>query len=139
GVQVGQTVRVLNSDRTTHNYNVHPTKSDPFNRSIAPSSEGFEVKFDEPEMAVPVKCNQHPWERGYLMVMTNPFFAVTDKNGAFIIEGLPPGAYEVVVWHEWLKGRTAKVSVGRREFRDVNFTLKFPEDDRESPPKTPQP
>jgi hypothetical protein len=143
GLRAGQTLRVVNGDPTPHNYNFRATENASFNRSLAPSTEGsdvkfFEVMFDRPELAIPVNCNQHPWERGYLMVMPNPFFAVTDSNGHFTIEGLPPGDYEVVLWHERLKGRTAKVSVGRRELKDVNFALKFPEDDKESPP-TPQP
>lgn len=143
GLQAGQTLRVVNGDPTAHNYNFRATKNERFNKSLAPTLEGsvvkfFEVKFQQPEFAMPVSCNQHPWERGYLMVMPNPFFAVTDRNGAFTIEGLPPGDYEVVLWHERIEGRAVKVSVGRREFKDVNFTLKLPEDDKLSPAPKPQ-
>jgi len=130
GVQAGQTIQVLNSDLTTHNYTFQTTKNERMNRSIPPSGEGFQIAFAQPEMFVIVKCNQHPWERGYIAVMPHPFFAVTDRNGAFSIEGLPPGDYTVIAWHERFKDQSVKVSVWKRDFKDVNFTFKYPEDER---------
>lgn len=144
GLQAGQTLRFVNATRTAHNPTVRAEANGSFNRGLSPAGKGrapsfFEVRLKEPEMPLTVRCNQHPWERGYLMVMPNPFFAVTDRNGAFTIEGLPPGDYEVVLWHERFKGRALKVSVGRRELKGVNFALRFPEDDGEPPAETPRP
>jgi plastocyanin len=144
GLQTGQTLRFINAEGTAHNPVVRAEKNGSFNRGLSPAEKGrvpsfFEVKLKEPEMPLTVRCNQHPWERGYLMVMAHPFFAVTDENGAFRIGGLPPGDYEVVLWHGRLKGRAAKASVGRRESRGVNFALRFPEDDGEPPAETPRP
>ena len=44
--------------------------------------------------------NLTPEMRGYILVLQNPFFAVTDKEGNFRIDGLPAGSYQLKVWHE---------------------------------------
>ena len=127
GLQAGQTLRVLNDDPTIHNYSFHPAKNPRRNKAIARRGESFDVRFDEPEPPFPIRCNQHPWERGSIAVMPHPFFAVTDRRGAFNIEGLPPGEYTVHLWHEKLGPLSAKVTVGRRDVKTVNFRVSFAE------------
>ena len=128
-MQAGQTLYVQNGDRTAHNY-FFQTKVNPIvNKSLLPRG-AFEILFARPEPPFVVKCQQHPWERGYVAVLPHPYFYVTGRGGAFAIEGLPPGDYEVVVWHEKFKEARAKVSLGVRETKVSNFTLKFPGDAR---------
>jgi hypothetical protein len=128
-LQAGQTLYVQNGDRTLHSYRLQ-TKVNPLvNKALTPGG-GMEILFKEPEPPFIVRCNQHPWERGYVAVLPHPYSYVTGRNGAFAIEGLPPGEYEVVVWHEKFKEARAKVSVGVRESKVANFTLKYPGDAR---------
>jgi len=54
----------------------------------------------DPELGLDVQCQAHPWERAYLHVLEHPFFAVTGADGVFELRGLPPGEYEIAVWHE---------------------------------------
>jgi hypothetical protein len=62
-------------------------------------------------MAIPVKCDVHPWMNAYIHVLDHPYFAVTQQDGTFEIKGLPPGDYEVSVWHEFPKFTPDKASV----------------------------
>lgn len=126
-MEAGQTLYVQNGDRTTHNY-FFQTKVNPLTNKALMPRQSFEILFKQPEPPFVVKCNLHPWERGYVAVLPHPFFAVTGRGGAFAIEGLPPGEYEVVVWHEKFKEARAKVSVPARGSAVANFTLKFPAD-----------
>jgi hypothetical protein len=128
-MQAGQTLYVQNGDRSAHNYNFQTKVNPIFNQSLSPGGS-FEVPFTKPEPPFVVRCNQHPWERGYVAVLPHPFFAVTGRGGSFAIEGLPPGDYEVVVWHEKFKEARAKVTVGARESKAVNFSYRFPADVR---------
>ena len=50
--------------------------------------------------AVRLVCEAHPHMTGWLIVHDSPYYAVTDGRGAYRIEGIPPGAYRVVMWHE---------------------------------------
>jgi hypothetical protein len=39
------------------------------------------------------------WMRGYLIVLDHPYIALTDMWGDFTLEEVPPGKYELVIWH----------------------------------------
>ena len=55
-------------------------------------------------------CNTHPWMRAW-MVATNEAAAISGADGRFTIDDVPPGTYELRVWHEALKGAPQKVTV----------------------------
>src|SRR5262249_13210585 len=52
---------------------------------------------------IEARCKLHPFARAYIAVFDHPYFAITDANGQFTIDGLPPGTYNVKVWHERLE------------------------------------
>jgi hypothetical protein len=72
---------------------------------------------------VRLSCNTHPWMRGW-MVVTNEAAAISGADGRFTIDNVPPGTYEVRVWHEVLKGAPQKVTVTAGKPADVSFQLK---------------
>ena len=67
-------------------------------------------KFEKPEF-VKVTCDVHSWMLGWIAVMPNPFFGVTDAKGTTRIENVPPGKYTLEVWHETLGKQTKDVEV----------------------------
>lgn len=72
---------------------------------------------------VEVRCVQHPWTHGYVAVFDHPYFAVTEKDGRFSIDSLPPGSYRLMVWHEGMsKPREQAVTIGTGE-ATVDVTL----------------
>lgn len=123
GMRAGQQLQVVNADQTQHN--VHPTpKNNPeWNQSHPPGAPPITKTFPRAEVLIPVKDNQHPWERAYIGVMDHPFFAVTDEFGRFEIHGLPPGIYTLVVWHERLGQKELEITVAPREVRNADFTF----------------
>lgn len=122
GIVVGQTLRLVNSDTTVHNTHPIPKYNPEWNMSAPPDSPPFKKTFRRPELFIPFKDNQHPWERAYLGVMAHPFFAVTDEFGRFEIRGVPPGNYTLVVWHERLGEQQVEITVTPGEIRNADFT-----------------
>ena len=123
-VQTGQNIEVKNSDQTNHNIHPLPKTNQEWNESQPPGSEAKLKSFPREEVAIPVKCNIHPWMRSYISVLPHPFFAVTGDDGTFTIKGLPPGTYTVTVWHEKLGSVDQQVTVGAKESKSVDFALK---------------
>jgi plastocyanin len=72
---------------------------------------------------VRVVCNTHPWMRGYVIV-TDEIATVTAADGTFTLNAVPPGTYELRIWHETLKGATQKVTVAPGRTATINFDLR---------------
>ncbi len=84
-MDVNQKFKVTTSDQTTHN--IHPlpeptTGNIPWNKSQPPGSSADRESWKAEEVAIPVKCNIHPWMHGYFVVVKGPY-AITDENGSY--------------------------------------------------------
>ncbi len=124
GVMAGQTVKIVNSDPTTHN--IHPTPKDnrEWNESQPPQAAPLEKTFAREELMLPVKCNQHPWMRMFVNVTKSPFYAVTGPDGKFEIKGLPPGDYTLAFVHEKLGEQDQKITLAAKDSKSVDVTFK---------------
>jgi len=123
-LMAGQTLDVKNDDQTTHN--IHPTPKDnrDWNQSQPPGATPIEQSFARPELAIPVKCNVHPWMKAYIFVFKNPYYAVTGKDGKFELKNLPPGTYTITAWQEKYGPVDQTVTIGPKESKELKFTFK---------------
>jgi len=123
GVRVGQRLLIDNGDPMTHNVRTFTTANAPFNFGQPPDSAPRERVFDRAEREIEVACDFHPWMHAYVFVMEHPFFSVSADDGAYVIDGLPPGEYLLETWHEKLGKQRKTVTVGGEDLVDVNFSL----------------
>jgi plastocyanin len=119
-----QPLQVINSDPVTHNIHPVPKDNREWNQSQPPGSAPIEQTFARPEVAIPVKCNIHPWMKAYIAVFANPYFQVTGKDGSFDIKNVPPGTYTVTAWHERYGTSEQSVTIRPKESKNVTFTFK---------------
>lgn len=122
----GEDYKVTTSDQTAHNIHPEPnpmTGNIPWNRSQPPGAQPIVQSWKAEEVAIPVKCNIHPWMHGYHVVVKGPY-AVTDDGGNFTIENVPPGSYTVTSWQETYGTQTQKVTVAGGQTATANFTYK---------------
>jgi hypothetical protein len=125
-MDVNQKFKVTTSDQTTHN--IHPLPNAlagniPWNKSQPPGAPAIETSWKTEEVAIPVKCNIHPWMHGYFVVVKGPY-ATTDEKGSYTIENVPPGNYTVTAWQEEYGTQTQKVTVGAGKPGAADFTFK---------------
>jgi plastocyanin len=122
-LRANQPLDVVNGDQTTHNIHPVPVNNREWNKAELPGAK-VEEAFAREEVAIPVKCNIHPWMRGYIAVFKHPYFVVTKQDGAFTMPVLPPGTYKVTAWHEKLGTMTQTVTVGAHETKELSFEFK---------------
>lgn len=121
GMQVGQTLSIQNNDSTMSNVHPTPKYNSEWNLTQPAGSPPLLKVFRHAEVAIPFKDNQHPWKKAYVGVFAHPFFAVTDSQGNYRIEGLPPASYKVNAWHERLGEKTFDLVVAPGESRYLSF------------------
>ncbi len=125
GIQIGQKFEVVNSDPTLHNVHVFAKKNQEFNLGMPLQGMKLDKTFSNPEVMIKMKCDVHPWMNGYIGVLDHPFFAVTDEQGNFKIDNVPPGDYTVEAWHETYGTQTQSVTVGGESAQaDFKFSAK---------------
>jgi hypothetical protein len=57
---------------------------------------------------------------GFVVVVDTPYYAQAEASGAFNIKGVPPGEYEVSVWHEAaVKPTIERLTVGANGARGL--------------------
>jgi hypothetical protein len=125
-LRVNQTLNVRNSDSIPHNIHAAPKLNNGFNFSQGVKGAIDTVRFPIPELSILVKCDVHPWMKSWIHVLAHPFFQVTGKDGAFKIEGLPPGEYEIRAWHERFpdEPKVAMVTVETKKVATLDFEFK---------------
>ena len=99
-VPVGGTVEFLNSDRLLHNVRGGGKENPPFNRA-QPHARTIAIGFKSPEV-LRVDCDLHSWMRAWIVVAEHPFYTVTNEEGEFVFQNIPPGKYKLQVWQEVL-------------------------------------
>ncbi len=122
-IRANQSLNVVNADATTHNIHPSPNNNREMNQSQPPGVP-LTLTFAREEIAIPVKCNIHPWMRSYIAVFKHPFFAVTGKDGSFEIPNLPPGNYTITAWHEKLGTSFQRITVSDSETKTLEFVFK---------------
>jgi len=125
-LNVDQKFKVTTADQTTHN--IHPLPSPTagnigWNKSQPPGAPPIETSWKNQEVAIPVKCNIHPWMHGWFVVVKGPY-ATTDEKGSYTIQNVAPGSYTVTAWQEDLGTQTAKVTVAAGSAATADFTFK---------------
>lgn len=123
GIMVGQPFKILNTDTADHNIHNMPRNNPQWNETQFPTDKPIIKTFTNPEMMLPLQCNQHPWMRAYVNVMPHPYYAVSAEDGSFAIKNLPPGEYTLVAVHEKFGEKTMKVKVDAKGTAKADFVF----------------
>jgi plastocyanin len=124
GVLVGQTLQVRNSDELMHNVHGLSAKSNGFNVSEPKAGMVQQFKMKDEEVMLRLKCDVHSWMVAYIGVVSNPFFAVSDRTGTFVIQNVPAGSHSIQAWHERYGPlvQTVRVRAGAEATIEFSYT-----------------
>ena len=121
-ITIGTIVEFPNSDRFYHNvFSLSKNKRFDLGRYAAGRSQS--VRFDRAGI-VRVFCDIHSHMNGFILVFSHPFFAVTDQEGRYRIDRVPPGSYAMTAWNEGVSSDPKPVTVPESGATEVDFTLR---------------
>lgn len=129
-IQRGTTVTFLNNDNDEHNvYFLEDRTGETLDIGTWGQGVSVDHTFNE-EGTIITLCKLHLEMAAYIVVVKSPWFVQvtldgSSRRGEFAIENVPPGEYELTVWHKKLKqkGGTATVSVGSGESVELNAII----------------
>lgn len=139
-IQKGTTVTFLNSDNDQHNvYFLDDESGETLDIGTWGPGVSVDHTFEKPGMVITL-CKLHLEMAAYIVVVDGPWFTVAELDGAtlsgsYLIEGVPPGAYELSVWHKKLKqkGGAVTVEVAADGVREVDVIITKAKYARSSP------
>jgi plastocyanin len=124
-VVAGTWVDFPNDDRTYHNvFSLSKTRE--FNLGKYAAGNSKAVRFERPGV-VRVFCEIHSHMSAFILVFAHRFFAVTDDDGRYRLDGVPPGTYTLAVWNETVHGEPPRRTVIIPESGgdvDVDFSIR---------------
>ena len=120
---VGSTVDVINSDGILHSVRTESKSNPPLDMAQPPFKHVIVTPpLNKPEI-IEVSCDAHNWMHGWWYVAENPYYAVADSDGKYVIRDVPAGTYTLQVWQEKLGTEARKVTVEPGKTANVNFTM----------------
>jgi plastocyanin len=124
-IVAGTYVDFPNDDRTYHNV-FSLSKGNEFNLGRYAAGHSKAWRFQSPGI-VRVFCEIHSHMSGFILVFAHRYFAVTDDEGRYRLDAVPPGTYTVEVWNETVHGdpprRTVVIGDAGGE-ADADFSIR---------------
>jgi plastocyanin len=114
---------ITNSDPVLHNIHFYRGDEDLFNIAQPLKGQTNRQRIEKAGFMY-VECDVHGWMKGHIAVVDNPYYAITDENGAFSIRDLPAGTHTVKIWHEYLGEETRSVTVPSKGDVSLDVDLK---------------
>lgn len=119
-ILIGSTVDFPNSDPLFHNvFSLSQPKE--FDLGRYPKGQKKSVTFEHMGV-VSVYCEIHSYMFATILVLQNPYFAVPDDDGNFILKNVPAGTYQLSFWYGRKKAETKTVTVISNQATTTNFT-----------------
>jgi plastocyanin len=120
-IPTGSTVSFPNSDPIFHNV-FSLSKPRAFDLGYYPEGQTRKVQFDTPGI-VQVFCHLHPNMSAAIVVTPSRWSTQPRNDGTFVLSSIPPGRYQLVVWHKSAGFFRRKVEVKDSTVVSLNFEI----------------
>jgi len=121
-ITAGTTVDFPNSDRIYHNV-FSLSKPGPFDLGRYAAGRSKSVRFDRPGI-IRVFCEIHSHMSAFILVFGHRYFTMTDDDGRYRLDNVPPGSYTAVAWNEGTASEAAPVTVPNGGVAELDLAVR---------------
>lgn len=129
GIRNGENILLENKDPIRHEIATYEINSASYvkqksNKAIIRESSQIRSAFvshDTDEFLI--KCNLHPFLQTRGVMVDNPYYAISDKEGNFTIRDVPPGTYDVLAWHPFIPTKKGTVTIEEGRASQIDFVF----------------
>jgi len=118
----GTTVTFTNHDPVYHSVFTN-SQANNFHLGRKSTGEKSYVTLTHSEVPIRVYCEIHSSMRAFILVLDNPFFTTVGPGQKFKIDGIPPGTYTMVAWHDYWQPVERKVTIRRGKTTQADVTM----------------
>jgi hypothetical protein len=123
-VQNNGTFVMKNEDPIIHNAQLYQAEKGNLLLTVPnpPNSTGtFPIQFERNKRIYQMICGMHEFMQTWGYAVDNPYYALTDGDGKFTIDQLPPGKYEVISWRPHFKPIEREITVSPNKSVSLDF------------------
>ncbi|MEI9970365.1 MAG: hypothetical protein WDM87_17750 [Terracidiphilus sp.] len=132
-IPVGAVVQFPNADPFYHNvFSLFEGKR--FDLGLYEAGSSKSVTFQREGVSY-IFCNIHPEMSAVIVTLSSPLYSIADSSDAFVLHGIPVGAYRLHIWIEGVPqsfleglGRTVRVSGHDLDLGTVSAPIATPHD-----------
>ena len=121
-IAAGEKLKITNSDAVLHNIHAYSGGDTLFNIAQPNGAPAIPKKMKQAG-PVELKCDVHSWMHAWVFVSPHPYHQVTMEDGKFSLADVPPGTYNVKVWHEELGETDGSVTIEAGAEGTVDFVF----------------
>lgn len=118
----GDSYEIKNSDPVLHNTHLRFNGATILNVAMPAGGRNIKKPLTNAGL-INAKCDAHTFMTATILVAKNPYFAITDKDGAYKIADIPAGRYKVKIWHEDMPVKEKEVTIKPNE--NVNLSMEL--------------
>ena len=118
-IPLGERLEIVNHDAVLHNVHAYDSNVEPktiFNLAQPVKNLRTKTRQMLNPGIINLQCDAgHAWMSASLMVIEHPYYTITATDGTFRLNDVPPGMYQLRMWHEG-------VAILDRRFEHGNVT-----------------
>lgn len=122
-------LEIINRDPVLHNIHTYEligrVRVTIFNEAQPTQGYTFKKKIKMRRSPImKIECDAHNFMHAYMLVLKNPYYAITAPDGSYSVDDIPPGKYKVTVWHSMLGKKTQEIEVKGGAAAKLNHAFK---------------
>jgi len=126
GIRNGETLLLENTDPIRHEVAAYEfTDRGVSQRSHRPvdanTSQARVVFVKQGTEKFLIKCNLHPFLQSRGVMVDNPYYVISDEEGSFAINDIPPGTYKVIAWHPFIPNQIGTITIEAEKQSTIDF------------------